>query len=88
MWATQPKVTIQDAFGNTITTSTVAVTLVITPGTGTSGAVLTCTTNPRTAVAGISTFAGCKIDKAGTAYTLTATVTGLTSTTSTTFTIT
>jgi hypothetical protein len=41
------------------------------------GANLTCPTNPPAAVAGVATFAGCKIDKAGT-YTLTATASGLT----------
>ena len=85
VWTTQPRVNIQDAFGNTITTSTASVTLAITPGTGTSGAALTCTANPKAAVAGVDTFAGCKIDKAGTGYTLTATSTGLTSAISTSF---
>ena len=46
---------------------------------------LTCTTNPKAAVAGIATFAGCKIDKPGTGYTLTATSAGLTSATSNAF---
>ena len=46
---------------------------------------LTCTANPKAAVAGIATFAGCKIDKAGTGYTLTATATGLTSAASNAF---
>ena len=39
-----------------------------------------CITNPLTVVNGVATFAGCKIDKAGT-YTLTASATGLTSAT-------
>ena len=65
--------------GNTVTTSTASVTLAITSGTGTSGAVLTCTTNPKAAVSGVASFSGCKIDKPGTGYTLTATATGLTS---------
>jgi hypothetical protein len=84
-WATQPKVAIQDALGNTITTSTASVTLAITSGTGTSGAVLTCTANPKAAVSGIASFAACKIDRAGTGYTLTATATGLTGATSNAF---
>ena len=84
-WTTQPKVAIQDALGNTVTTSTASVTLAITSGTGTSGAVLTCTTNPKAAVSGVATFAGCKIDKAGTGYTLTATAAGLTSAVSNAF---
>jgi hypothetical protein len=81
-------VTVQDAFGNTVTTSVASVTLTITTGTGTSGAVLTCTTNPQAAVAGVDTFAGCKINLAGTGYNLTATASGLTPATSSTFTIT
>lgn len=85
-WATQAIVAIQDQFGNTVS-SVASVTLAITPGTGTSGAVLTCTTNPKAAVAGLVTFAGCKVDKSGTGYSLTATATGLTSTVSGTFTI-
>ncbi len=72
--ATQPVVAIQDAGGNTITTATSSVTLTITTP---AGAVLTCTANPTTAVTGVATFAGCRIDKKGT-YTLTATATGLT----------
>jgi hypothetical protein len=46
-----------------------------------SGASLTCTTNPVNAVSGVATFAGCRIDRAGT-YTLTATSGTLTSATS------
>jgi hypothetical protein len=87
-WSTQPRVTVQDAFGNTVTTSVATVTLTITTGTGTSGAVLTCTTNPKAAVAGVDTFAGCKIDLAGAGYSLTATTPGLSSAVSSTFTIT
>ena len=74
--------------GNTVTTSTASVTLTITPGTGTAGAVLTCTANPKAAASGVATFAGCKINLAGTGYTLTATSPGLTNATSNTFTIT
>ena len=87
-WATQPKVTVQDAFGNTITTSSASVTLTITSGTGTSGAVLTCTANPKAAASGVATFAGCKINLAGSGYTLTATTAGLTNGVSTAFNIT
>jgi hypothetical protein len=52
-------VTVEDAYGNTATTNTSAVTLTITAGTGTSGAALTCTSanppnsaNPLNAVGG------------------------------------
>ena len=84
--ATQPKVAVQDAGGNTVTTDTSSVTLAI--GTNPGGGTLTCTTNPLTASAGVATFAGCKIDKSGTGYTLTATDGSLTSATSGTFNIT
>ncbi|MDT5308081.1 MAG: trimeric autotransporter adhesin, partial [Mycobacterium sp.] len=68
-FATQPVVTVQDLGGNTVVGNTSAVTLTLTvAGSGS----LTCTTNPQAAVAGVATFAGCKIDVAST-YTLTAT---------------
>jgi hypothetical protein len=79
-FATQPKVTVQDAWQNTAATNISSVTL--TP----SGATLTCTTNPKAAVAGVVTFAGCKMKTAGT-YTLTATDGTLTSVLSNSFTI-
>ena len=80
---TQPQVTIQDANGNTVTGSTAPITLTLTtPG----GATLTCTTNPVNATAGVATFAGCQVNLANT-YTLTAASTGLTSATSSAFTI-
>jgi signal peptidase I len=81
-FATQPVVAIQDATGFT-TGSTASVSLAITTP---AGATLTCTTNPRSAVAGVATFAGCSIGKAGT-YTLRATSSGLTSATTTSFTV-
>jgi hypothetical protein len=76
---TQPVVQVQDAAGNVKTSgvgSTASVLLAVTPGTG-SG-FLTCTTNPRAAVAGVATFAGCRINLAGTNYKLRATSAGLT----------
>jgi hypothetical protein len=85
-WTTQPVVTIQDAGGNTVTTSTASVTLAI--GTNPGGGALTCTANPKVAVSGVATFAGCKIDKAANGYTLTATSGSLTSATSNTFNVT
>jgi len=81
------QVAVQDAQGNTVTTSTASVTLGITSGTGTSGAVLGGTLT-RAAVSGVATFASLTIDKMGTGYTLTATAASLTSTTSTAFNVT
>ena len=84
-FGTQPRVAMQDAAGNTVTTTVIPVTLTLTPPTG--GATLTCTTNPANTSSGVARFSGCKIDKIGT-YTLTATATGLTSAVSTSFSIT
>ena len=82
---TQPVVTVQDAGGNTVTGDTSTVALALTTA---NGATLACTTsNSRVAVAGVATFAGCKIDLAN-SYTLTATGTGLTSGVSNSITIT
>jgi len=77
----QPTVTVQDAGGNTVTGNTAPITLALTTA---AGGTLTCTSNPRNAVSGVDTFSGCKVDKANT-YTLTASATGLTSATSTSF---
>ncbi|MEI7742627.1 MAG: hypothetical protein WCK58_02625 [Chloroflexota bacterium] len=86
-WATQPVVRLLDAGGNA-TTATTAVTLAITAGSGTTGAALACTGGlTKSAVAGLATFTGCAIDKAGAGYTLRATGTGLTAATSTPFTV-
>ena len=83
--STQPAVTAQDQFGNTVTTNR-SVTLAI--GTNPSSGVLTVTTNPANTSSGVATFAGVKIDKAGTGYTLTAASGTLTSATSNAFDIT
>ena len=84
----QPQVTVQDASGNPVVGATNSITLAI--GTNPSSGTLTCTTNPLAASAatGVATFAGCKIDKAGTGYTLAASATGLTGATSATFNVT
>ena len=80
-WTTQPVVTVQDAGGNTVTTSTDSITLAITTQPG-SGARSACTTNPQSASGGVASFAGCKITGKAGSYTLTATATGLTRATS------
>lgn len=82
-FATQPTVTVEDSAGNTVTSATNSVTLALTTPNGAS---LSCTTNPVSALAGVASFTGCKVNTAGT-YTLTATATGLTSATSSSFTI-
>jgi alpha-tubulin suppressor-like RCC1 family protein len=75
-------VTVQDQYGNTVTTDSSNVTIAVTGGTPS----VTCTANPKAASSGVATFAGCAITKAGT-YTLTATDGSLTSAVSGSFTI-
>jgi hypothetical protein len=78
-------VTIQDASGNIVTTSTASVTLAIgtNPSSGTLSGTLT-----KNAINGVATFNNLSIDKVGTGYTLTAASSGLTGATSNTFNIT
>jgi hypothetical protein len=80
------KVSALDALGN-VTSFVGNVTVSITPATGTPGAALSGTI-PVAAVAGVATFTDLSVDKAGTGYTLSATASGLTGTTSGTFSIT
>jgi len=76
VFATQPVVAIEDAGGNVATTnSSDVVTLSLTTA---NGAALACTSETRTASAGVATFAGCRINKSGT-FTLTASSSGLSS---------
>lgn len=82
-WTQQPVVQVQDAYGNNVSTTS-SITLVLTTANGAS---LACTNNTVAASSGAATFAGCKVDKAGT-YTLTAASLGLTSAQSNSFTIT
>ena len=76
-WSLQPQVTVEDAHGNPVTDSTVAVTLAVTGGTGAAKATLTCAADPVAAVSGVAGFSGCSIDEAGAGYTLTASAGGL-----------
>src|SRR5580704_8252040 len=83
-WGTQPTVSVQDSGGNVVTTATNPVTLGIASQPG-SGATLACNANPQTPAGGVATFAGCQITgKAGT-YTLSASATGLSGATSSSF---
>jgi hypothetical protein len=78
-FAAQPVVSVEDAGGNPVSSggdSTASVTLALTSAT--AGTALACTANPVAAVAGVATFTGCSINKAG-EYTLTASVPGLAS---------
>src|SRR5258708_10394726 len=80
-------VSVQDAQGNVVTSSTASITMAITSGTGTAGAVLGGTLT-QTTVNGVAMFANLAVDTAGTSYTLSATSGTLMSATSTPFTIT
>lgn len=65
-------VEVRDSADNVVTGFTAAVSMAITTGTGTDGAVLFGTV-PRNAVAGVATFDNLEVDLEGTGYTLTAT---------------
>src|SRR5437016_1329902 len=75
------RVTALDALGNRALGFASAVTMAITPGTGTAGATLAGTTVV-TAATGSASFYTLRIGTIGTAYTLTPAATGLTSATS------
>jgi hypothetical protein len=88
---TQPKAAVTDAGGNVQTGDAASqITLAIKSGTPTVGGpgALACTTNPVTVVAGVATFAACKINNdTGAAYQLHATSGSLTAADSTAFNI-
>ncbi len=86
-FVTQPKVAITDTYGNTVTTATGTIALAITSGTGTAGASLSSCAGGG-AASGVSTFTNCKINTAGTGYTLRATLSGYTAGTSAAFNVT
>ncbi|MEI6675227.1 MAG: invasin domain 3-containing protein [Verrucomicrobiota bacterium] len=87
-FGTQPVVKVQDQFGNTASSSA-AIALAITTGTPTSGGPGTLSgTTPMAAAGGVATFSGLSINKAGTAYKLTASSSGLAAVDSTAFSIT
>ncbi|MDO8568539.1 MAG: hypothetical protein Q7R57_07480 [Dehalococcoidales bacterium] len=85
---TQPKVAVEDAYGNVVTASRAPIALSITAGTGIPGATLSGT---KTLAAegglggGLAEFDGLSINRADHGYTLTATSSGLTSATSQAF---
>ncbi|MGH9262462.1 MAG: S8 family serine peptidase, partial [Acidimicrobiales bacterium] len=85
--AVTPAVTVKilDAVGNLVPVNN-PVALAIESGTGTAGATLTGG-GAVAAVGGIATFAGLRVDSAGTGYQLRATSSGLTAATSTSFAI-
>ncbi|HEY6110523.1 MAG TPA: hypothetical protein VIV56_16595, partial [Gemmatimonadales bacterium] len=76
-----------DSLGNVVSGFAGAVTLAITPGSGTGGALLSGTTTV-TAAGGVASFSTLSIDSAGTGYTLTASTAGLADEVSATFKVT
>ncbi|HVE85973.1 MAG TPA: hypothetical protein VND93_24120, partial [Myxococcales bacterium] len=76
------RVTVRDAFDNTVTSSAAGITVAIgtNPGGGTLSGITTVS-----ASAGVAVFSNLSIDKAGTGYTLTAASAPLTGATSTAF---
>lgn len=75
------QVAAQDAAGNTVPSAAVSVTLALAAGTGTGGAVLGGTLT-RPATNGVASFSDLTVDRAGTAYALTASAPSLLSATS------
>ena len=84
-FSAQPVVKIENSSSVVVTTASAPITLAI--GSTNAGGTLACTTNPVTATAGVATFAGCAITGTAGNYNLSATSTGLTTGTSTTFAI-
>jgi Carboxypeptidase regulatory-like domain/IPT/TIG domain len=80
-----PTVSVQDAFSNTVTSSTASITVAI--GSNPGGGSLSGTTT-RNASFGVAAFTGLSINQAANGYTLSATSAGLTSATSIAFNIT
>ena len=76
------RVAIQDSLGNTVTgeIGTIAVVIGTNPGGGTLSGTASATTS-----SGVATFSTLSIDKAGTGYTLTASLSGFTEATSASF---
>lgn len=68
-FSSQPVVAIEDSSGNVVSTASATISLAIKNDT--SGATLSCSTEPT--VEGVAYFSGCGIDTAGSDYVLTAT---------------
>ena len=72
VWAGQPEVAVADAGGNPVLTSMASIALSLTPGTGTAGSTLTCSSNSVPASGGVAGYSGCSVSHAAGGYTLTA----------------
>ncbi len=87
--ATQPKVTVEDAYGNVVTTNSSTASLAITsltPTSGGPGTLTGCTQSGETN--GVISFTGCEINTAGVGYELHATDGTLTAVNSSAFNVT
>ncbi|MBK7329006.1 MAG: hypothetical protein IPI85_07990 [Dehalococcoidia bacterium] len=83
--AAQPVVAVQTAANATVVSDSTTVVTLSLNGTGT----LSCTGGlAKTVSAGVASFSGCAVNQAGSAFTITATASGLTSATSGTFDVT
>lgn len=80
-------VAVQDAMGNTVTSSP-PVSITLTIGTNPANGILSGGPNQVTTVGGVATFANLRINNPGAGYTLTATAIGLTGATSNAFDVT
>jgi hypothetical protein len=76
---TQPKVAIEDIYENVVTSSRDSITISISPGSGTYGAILSGTNRliAEDAFGGLAEFRDLSIDLPGSGYMLTATANGL-----------
>jgi hypothetical protein len=81
------QVAVQNGSNQTVTNSTASISVVITPNSGTAGAILTGTTINNPTSGGIAVFSDLRINLAGTGYTLTFSAPGLAPAVSNTFTI-
>ena len=83
VFATEPVVTVEDSFGNSVTSSNAPVTLTIS-----HGSLGGCSANPVSASGGSASFSNCGGTAYGNGLTLTAASSGLSSTTSASFNVT
>jgi type II secretory pathway pseudopilin PulG len=84
-FATQPVITVEDAFGNVSTGDTSTVTLALSSGTAGATLSSSCVGSE---TSGVVSFSGCSVDKVGTGYILTASDGQMTAATSNPFAIT
>ena len=83
VWGVRPAVAVQDAYGNTVSSSSAPIELAIGTHPAAASATLTCSTDPEEASGGVAGFTQCEITTTISGdYTLTATSAGLDTATS------